>query len=188
MTLAADWVPCMSAYWTTKWTDGHRLRAFSSTSRSASEALPVTSPTPRGRKGSGRLSRASKRPSAASARRRASSWASSSPSPCGRISRISRERLPLASQNDGFARTTTRAPSMIGAARRSRTLTWHLAWIEILASRSRSVRKQMPGRRLSSVISASSHTAPIRPTHWPISIEIWRSGAGDSGLVSRGMG
>ena len=39
----------------TKWTDGHRLRAFSSTSRSASEALPVTSPMPRGRKGSGRF-------------------------------------------------------------------------------------------------------------------------------------
>ena len=76
---------------------------------------------------------------------------------------------------------------MTGAAHASSTLTWHLAPIEILASRSRNVRKHMPGRRLSCATSASTHTAPRRPMYSPTACEIVRSGAGESALVSRAM-
>ena len=55
ITSRAACMPCIAAYFTVKWTPGQRRRPLSRTSRSAAEFWAVTSPTLRGRNGSGRL-------------------------------------------------------------------------------------------------------------------------------------
>ena len=78
--------PCTGTGSTRNATAGQRRRAFSSTSRSAALARPVTSPTLVGRNGSGRLRSGANRPSAYRIRFSRSSRASSSPTPTGRTS------------------------------------------------------------------------------------------------------
>ena len=95
-------------------TDGQRRRAFSTTSFSAALPRPVTSPTCRGRNGSGRFRSASNSPSCASRCLRISIRASRSPTPTGRICRASSMSVPRLGQNTGLACRTTRAPSSRG--------------------------------------------------------------------------
>ena len=45
-----------------------------------------------------------------------------------------------------------------------------------------------PGRRLTCAIWPSTHTAPSRLIQPSIRVAIWRTGAGDWAVVSRGMG
>ena len=86
--------PCTGTASTRNRTAGHRRRAFSSTSRSAALARPVTSPTLPGRNGSGRFRSAANSPSACRIRLSRSSRASSSPTPTGRTSLARRVSVP----------------------------------------------------------------------------------------------
>ena len=113
-TAPLTWVtasgPCTATSRIRNRTAGQRRRAFSTTSRSAAEARPHTSPTVAGRKGSARLRSAAKTPSAASTRRRCSRRASSSPTPTGRMSSTENESDPRPAQKRGRPCTTTLRP------------------------------------------------------------------------------
>jgi hypothetical protein len=87
--------PCTAVLRTANRTAGHRPDATLSTSRSAADARPVINPITLGRKGSGRFSRGSNRPSASSSRRIRSIRASSSPIPTARISLMRKLNDPL---------------------------------------------------------------------------------------------
>ncbi len=121
LTRSTALTPCTGTLRTSKRTAGQRRRAFSSTSRSAAEPRPVTSPTHCGRNGSGFLRSAANRPSPASRRFSCSSRARSSPSPTGRISEARIDSCPRAAYHSGLACTTTRAPSCTTSATWSNT-------------------------------------------------------------------
>ena len=93
-------------------TAGQRRCAFCTTSRSAADSRPHTSPMTPGRKGSARFRSAEKRPSAASCLRSLSSRASSSPMPTARISSAVSANEPLVALKSGLTNITTRAPSL----------------------------------------------------------------------------
>lgn len=132
-------------------TCGQRARALTTTSCSALDSRPQTSPTTRGRKGSGFLRPRSKSPSAASTRLRCSMRASSSPTPTGLSWSACSWKEPRLVQKVGLARTATCAPSSIGAVTASRTFAYTETGRDMSASVSRSVKNAMPapGRRLS---------------------------------------
>ena len=90
-TAFAPWTMVLTTW---KSTSGQRACDTDSTSRSAADPRPVIRPMRRGKKGSGRLRRASKSPSAARATRNRSMRASSSPMPTGRHCVAHRENDP----------------------------------------------------------------------------------------------
>ena len=94
MTSGTAYAPCTATFSIRNSTPGQRRRAFSRTSRSAAEPRPQTTPTARGRNGSGCLRSAANSPSAASSARSCSSRARSSPRPTGRISTADSESVP----------------------------------------------------------------------------------------------
>lgn len=170
-TCGTAFTPCTATLRTSKRTAGQRRRAFSSTSRSAAEARPTTSPISCGRNGSGFLRSSANRPSAASDRFNRSSRASSSPMPTGRISVTRRDSCPRGAYHSGLARTTTRAPSDTASATSSQTCRKQVTLTEMSCDGSRSVRNTTPapGRRDSCVICPSTHTWPSRSIQPPMS-------------------
>ena len=175
-TRTSDWIaivtsstargPCTGTWRMSNRTAGQRLRAFSTTSRSAALARPQTRPTTVGRNGSAFLRPASNNPSAASSRRRCSSRASSSPTPTGRMSSAASRSEPRLGLSSGRTWTTTRAPSPSGVCAASSTRVLTVAVKERSTSVSRRVRKHtdMPGRRLRSTTWASIHTDGVLET------------------------
>ena len=104
------YAPCTAVLRISNRTAGQRRWATARTSRSAALARPVISPMVPGRNGSGRFSRGSNSPSAASSARSRSMRASSSPSPTARISvtrnesaAASREERPFAEHHHAAA-------------------------------------------------------------------------------------
>jgi hypothetical protein len=133
-------------------TAGQRVAALRSTSRSAALSRPQIRPMVAGRKGSGRLRSGANTPSAASDRRSRSSRASNSPMPTARISIPVRENEPRAVLRSGLAHTTTRAPSAGGGSAASSTARAQITRTETAATGSRSVKKAVPPRLVSSAI------------------------------------
>ena len=86
--------PCTAVLITSKRTAGHRCWETLSTSRSAAEPRPVTSPIFFGKNGGADFKRGSKSPSALSARFNCSMRASSSPTPTWRTWVTHREKEP----------------------------------------------------------------------------------------------
>ena len=84
---------------------------------------------------------------------------------------------------------TTLAPSTSGGFRLSNRVREQVTGTEMSATASRSVRNTVftPGRRLSWATCPSTHTAPSRSIQPAIALAICRTGAGDSGDVSRAM-
>ena len=121
-----------------KRTAGQRPAATVVTSCSAAPPRPVISPTRLGRKGNGRLSRGSNRPSASSSLRNRSIRASSSPRPTARIWLSRNEKAPRRGSNCGLPHTTTWVPSdrVTGALRTNSLL--HVTRTDISAAGSRS--------------------------------------------------
>ena len=151
---------------------------------------PHTRPTRRGRKGRRRLRAGSNRPSAASRFLRASSWASSSPRPTGRISSArNAERSRGARPELRPWRGRPRAGPRRAAARSGRGRA--VEHDDRHRHRGLGVAQGQvdgagdPGRRLSCATWPSTHTAPRRATYPSTASAIVRTGAGCSGEVSR---
>ncbi len=179
--------PCTATCSTRNRTAGHRREALRSTSRSAAESRPQISPTPAGRNGSVLLRAAENRPSAARAARRRSSLASNSPMPTALIWVAVSANDPLAELNSGLAQMTTRAPSAGVGSAASSTAVVQMTRTDTAATGSRSVRKTVPPRRVSSAIWPSTHTLPRRPIQSPMSRSTVRTGTGACSEVSSGM-
>ena len=166
---------------------GQRRATLRSTSRSASESLPVISPMRRGSSGSGRLRWGSNRPSAWSLRRRASSSASNLPTPATRSSRHSKLSDALGSHTRGFRRTATCDPSGSGPAASS-TKAVVVTEQETSANRSLRVRNWVgAARRLISMTCASTQISPSLPTQSATAPTTRAKGCGCSGELVRAM-
>ena len=129
-------------------------------------------------------------PSAASDFFSCSSRASSSPTPTGRISvarsdSCPRGRVPLRLREDDDPRALARRHPRP----RRTTCRKQVTLTEMSCDGSRSVRNTTPapGRRDSWVICPSTHTAPSRSIHPPISRDTSPTGSGASGDVLRAM-
>ena len=136
-------MPCIAAYRTANRTPGQRRRAFSSTSRSAAEALAGDQPDGAGQERQRTLELARRTgPRRRAACRSRSRRASSSPSPTSRISRDRRERrAPRWGRTTAWpGRRSGRPRPAASAARRARPR-GQVTGTETSASLSRRVRK-----------------------------------------------
>ena len=183
-TSGTQWSPCTATSRISKRAAGHRSDALTTTSSSALAPRPQIRPIVRGRNGRGFLRLSENRPSAARRARSASIWASRSPTPCRCISAAWRFRRPERSQNTGFTRVTTRAPSVSGVE--SMTPAHAVTVIDVSVWRSRSVKKCIfaPGRTLYSTTWPSTHRGLMRSTYTLMFSVSRRSGHGLSRVVS----
>lgn len=103
--------------------------------------------------------------------------------PTGRISRAVNANEPLLTQKSGLTCITTRAPSTGRGTLASYTARAQVIRAETLATGSRSVRKTVPPRAVSSVICPSTQTVPSLPIHWATICSTDLIGSGASGDV-----
>ena len=181
--------PCTATSRMTKSAAGHRSRALTTTSCSASLLRPQMSPIRLGRKGKGFLRSGANSPSAASVAWSCARRASNSPRPTARIDRARSCKLPRPDQNSGRAQTMTRWPASRGGSMRPTSSESATTLKDTSASVSRSTRNciRARGRSRYSATSPSTQIAPSFPIHSPSIRETVRTGTGESGPVSSAM-
>ena len=190
MTSVTALGPCTATSSTRNRTAGQRRRAFSSTSFSAADARPQTTPTTPGRNGSGRLRSAANSPSAASTR-------SQLLEPGEQLADADLPDL-VGGQRQRAARGEELRPRVHDDVRAlgepaggpSSRAAEQVTASDMSAAGSRSVRNTVrwPGRRVICATWPSTQTQPSRPIHSVISWLTLRTGTGCSAEVSRGTG